>query len=421
MTETKAGADTLIRVLQNRQKRIIASLPSFAKATVPLAAAGFLISFLVRLFTDEALRSGIASEFGSLTLGSVISIVLGLFSSLVLWLFVVWSLLFVPYIAIQAHKASREADTSLDTKPLRWVQLYAATFLPMAIFATAWNSFASDTRPTISIKITSILDLSILLAGTGLVVVLISGINHWIPVRLAAIRLSFLSLLLYISLFLSYGRGIGMASHAMVFGILTYMLFGSGQFGDLFRRISLHDVDPKLAERFDEIVVRHQELRSLQDETELKKREHEAEMAKHQLELSTSQAESEVALSQQLAEIKKRKVLLNRDMNEVQLKVLETKIDTLGEVFGILSDEMNSRMSSDIPSRLKELRENVKAYTPEEIQRRMNDIMGQINSSLQGIPETLAELRVQLIAAASELEKQTRLLTDEAKGEDRNG
>jgi hypothetical protein len=415
MTTTRSDTNTLLSVLQERQRRIIASLPAFAKATIPAACILFLVSFIVRVSTDTSLRIDVSRGFSDLSLGSVISLLLGVFSNLVVWIFVIWSLSFVPYIAIQAHKASRHAYASLQAKPMRWVQLYAATFLPMAIFATAWNSFASQPRTAFSIRIGNWTDFLALLLGSSLVVMLLAAVNYWIPVRFAAVRLSFLSLLLYIALFLTYGQGITMASHAMVFGILIYIMFWSGQIADLSRRISLHDIDPRLAERFDEIFSRDQELRGLRDETELRKREHEAEMEKQQLQLSTTQSASDLSLNQQLAQIRQRKVVLNKDMNEVQLQVLETKIETLGEIFGILSEEMHNRMTGDIPEKLKELRQNVKGYSPEEIQSRMANIIGQINSNLQGIPETLEDLRTQLIATTTELERQTKLLADESR------
>jgi signal transduction histidine kinase len=289
----------------------------------------------------------------------------------------------------------------------------------MAVFAIAWNSFAGNNERAYTLRIESRVDLLVLLLGTGLVVGSITAINRLIPVRLAAIRLSFFSTLLYLSLFLAYGQGVTMASHAMVFGILLYLMFGAAELSELARRISLHDIDTKLADRFEQIISRHDHVQNLKDETQLNRKEHEAQATKQKLQIEIAQAEGDLALGSQLSDMRVKKLDLTKKMNEVQLKVLEKKIDTYGQIFGILSGEMHLRLSDEIPGQIEELRNNVKNLTPEEIQTRMNRIMQQINNSLQGIPESLAELRTQLLATTTEIERQTRLIA--AESEDRDG
>ena len=281
----------------------------------------------------------------------------------------------------------------------------------MAIFAIAWNSFASDANGQVSYVLRlAPKDFLLLAAYTGVVVALITVINWKIPVRFAVVRLSFFSILLYASLFLTYGRGFTMASQAMVFGILIYLTFGAGQLSELARRISLHDVDPKLAESFEEIITHHDALQNLKDETQLKRTEHEVIASKRKLEIEIKQSESDLSLSQQFADMRTKKVELTKQMNEVQLSVLETKIGFLSDVFGVLSKEMHLRLSSAIPKQIEDLKKNVGTLTPEEIRLQMGVIIEQINSSLQGIPESLAELRTQLLETSTEIEQATRLL-----------
>jgi hypothetical protein len=204
----------------------------------------------------------------------------------------------------------------------------------------------------------------------------------------------------------------------MVFGILLYLMFWAGDFSELARRISLHDIDSRLAERFEQIVARYEDVQNLKDETHLSRKEHEAQATKQKLQIEVQQSESDLALGAQLADMRAKKLSLTKKMNEVQLEVLEKKIDTYGAVFGILSGEMRSRLGDDIPLQIAELKTNVKNLSPEEIQVRMNQIMHRLNDSLQGIPESLAGLRTQLLETTTEIERQTRLIAAESDSQD---
>jgi len=401
-----------LKSLQNRQERIIASLPDFGKRTIWAAIVLLVVSFGMKTISDQSFRSNITSvRFSTITIGSIISILLGIFSNFVIWVFVLWSLVFVPYVAYHAHKASREMDIGLDSKPFRWLQLYAATFLPMVVFAMAWNSFAVNQSNEIALLITSPQDFLTLLFWTTTVVILLATINRLIPVGLAVMRLSFFSFLLYLSLFLAYGRGISVASHAMVFGILVYLMFDASQVAELARRISLYDLDPVIVERVESIRTRCQELQTQKGETSLTREEHEAETGKQRLDVEMIEAKSDLALNKQLAEIKARKVDLNREINEVQLSVFQTRIEALGQAFMVISKEFKGRLDAELPNKINRLKNSVKDIPPEELHRKMTEIATEINTSLQGIPESLLELRKQLQAATIELESITQLLT----------
>jgi hypothetical protein len=411
-----AGAKdgTVLDVLEERQGVILSRLPAFARITLPVAIIGFIATLMIHLITAQRMRERmIGFSWSEITLGSLIAGFLSLFSDLVIWIFVVWSLTFVPFIAYHAHKASRESQARGMTQPMRWVQLYASTFLPMAIFALAWNSVGASSHPPEPLKLRSLFDFLLLVASTALVFGLLAAINKWIPVRLAAVRLSLFSCLLYLSLFLSYGWGVGLASAAMVLGIVIYLMFYSADIAELGRRISIHDVDPKIAEQFERIAIGHQTLRTRQGENLLKQKEQEVQATEQQIDIGIEKSVNEMALDGQLKDIRKKKLSLNKKMNETQLMVLERKIDALGDVFTVISAEVTERMTQDVPEQIRELRENVKSYTREELQEKMNSIVSLLNRSLEGIPEGLAELRTQLLITTSEIEKQTRLIAAE--------
>lgn len=412
-TTRETPKDSLLEALQDRQDRILSRLPRFARVTITVALAGFALTLLVQIISDAGVRAELSHRLssGSMIAG-IMTFILGAFSTLVIWIFLIWSLSFVPFIAYCAFRASRESEVKLVRRPFRWVQLMAATFLPMAIFATAWDSFATVDKLPVMITIQSLLDLVYVIIGSAAVFGILLAINKYIPISLVALRFSLFSCLLYLSLFLSYGRGVSLTSHAMVFGILSYLMVNVEQIGELGRRIALHDVDPLIADKFDNIALRQQELRVMEDERLLSKKEHEATLAKEELETEGTQAEAEVSLGRQLAEVKRKKLSLNRKINGVQLQILETKIETLAGGFEILTGELKERLGTQVPNRLAELRENVRDLSPGELHQKMNQVIIELNASLQGIPESLAELRAQLIITSSELEQQTKILAE---------
>ena len=96
--------DNLLDILRKRQERILSRLPFFAKVTSSLAVIGLLVTFIA-----ESLNAGTGTEtftnfIPEINLGDLIAFFLGIFSSLVIWIFVIWSLSFVPFVAYYAHK-----------------------------------------------------------------------------------------------------------------------------------------------------------------------------------------------------------------------------------------------------------------------------------------------------------------------------
>ena len=415
--------DQITDILNERQRAIIEKLPSFFKVTLTLAILGFLISFAVRVSADPTMSGGFQTALthvtSQITVPRVVAFVLSLFSSVVIWLFIIWSLSFATFLTYQAHKASRISSSIIRTKPIRWMQLYAATFFPIAVFATAWDTVGSASPANFTLSLSSVAEVLWLVCGTATVVALIWLANHFIPSRLAAVRLSFLSLLLYTSLFLTYGCQITIASHSMVFGILLYLMFESSAFSDLARRLSLHDVDIALASHIDKILERHQEIENLKGETALKREEHIATEERHALSLEISQSESDQNIRSQLADIHATKIQLSERLNRAQLTLIEKRIQTLTEVFEIVNNETQARLRGGITAQLASLRNEVKDMSPDELTDRLGQITKTIEANLTGIPESLKEVRKLLVQTTRDLARETKLIAEQ-RTEDAN-
>jgi hypothetical protein len=403
----------LLETLEERQRRILSRLPRFFKVTALVGTIGFLITSILQVLFGKIPKERVGLfSISQPTLGAIIAWLLTLFSILVMWLFVIWSLTFVPFIAYQAFRSSQKHRIPVGTKAFRWVQLYAATFLPMAIFAVAWNSAASGSF--ITAEITSLKETLLVVIGAVAVSGLLYLINYLIPTRLVAVRLSLLSSLLFTSLFLAYGWGYSLASYFTLFGILFYLTFGSSQIEETGRSITTYDIDPKVAIRLNEISTKRQELRTTHDEIKAQEMESEAKRLQHQQEIKSAQIENDSQLGEQLSHIHKAKTEFNRQTNEVQLSIFHKKHVLLSKMYEILSTELSGRMDEQIPKRIEELKNSAKDISPKDLYDQMNQLMNQINAGLEGLPESLEDLRHQMLDAAREIEKQTLQLAEES-------
>lgn len=422
--------NTLVEVLQERQKKLLALMPKYARRIFNWAIFFFLINSLfqfilgvIAIFTSaDAFQNWLPSVIAlstdtiqkmfaahSFSLGSVISALLTLFSNILMWAFMLWSISFVPFIAINSYKFSQESTTRLATRPLKWVQLFAATFLPMAAFAIAWNSTA--TRATnIVVEVKSPEETVILIIGAIIVAGILFLINKFISPDAIAIRLSILSAIIYASLYLAYGQGYSVASLAMLFGILAYLMFGSGQIEEVGRRIVVYDLAPDISKKVDVINSRFQSLQVTRDEIALSQRENQMLQDQSKARSKLAESQMEQNLGDQLSEIQTRKIELVHRMNRTQIEILEGKIDMLDQAFEIVSKEYKNKMAQDFPKQLDDLKESARTLPANELSAKMNDFMGGVNLLLEGLPETLGELKTQVIKAANDLESQTRLL-----------
>jgi len=427
--------NTLVEVLQERQKKLLALMPKYARRILWWAIFFFLANSLfqfllsaIAIFTSanasqdwlpsiiSLATGGIQKMFAanSFSLGSVISVLLTLFSNILMWAFTLWSITFVPFLAINSYKSSQESVSKLATRPLKWVQLFAATFLPMAAFAIAWNS-TSTHAGNVVIEVKSSEEAVILIVGAILVAGVLFLINRFISPEAIAIRLSILSAIIYSSLFLAYGQGYSIASLAMLFGILGYLMFASGQIEEVGRRIVVYDLDPSISKKVDVINSRFQDLQVTHDEIALSERENRMLQDQSRAKSKLAESKMEQKLGDQLAEIQSRKVDLVHRMNGTQIEILERKIDMLDQAFEIISKEYTSKLTQDFPKQLDELKNAARTLPANELSTRMNDVMGGMNLLLEGLPETLDELKTQVLKAANDLESQTRLLLSTAE------
>lgn len=105
----------------------------------------------------------------------------------------------------------------------------------------------------------------------------------------------------------------------------------------------------------------------------------------------------EQRVSDQLSEIQAKKIELVQRMNRTQIEILESKINMLDQAFEIISKEYSSKLTQDFPKHLEELKEFAKTLPANELSAKINDFIGGMNPSLEALPETLAELRTQLL------------------------
>ena len=134
--------ETSLAAVQARQRAVIDRLPAYTRWTSIIAVAGLVVTILVSLAKNHHLPDPLGLQFApEVSIGSAVSFGLTLVSNVMIWLFAVWSLSFATFIVVTSHRVARAyPDRPVQGRQFRWLQLYAATLLPIVLFATAWNS-----------------------------------------------------------------------------------------------------------------------------------------------------------------------------------------------------------------------------------------------------------------------------------------
>jgi hypothetical protein len=129
-----------------------------------------------------------------------------------------------------------------------------------------------------------------------------------------------------------------------------------------------------------------------------------------------SQFKHEEKLRNQLSNVQEKKLELTGKINKTQIEILEQKINMLNAAFDVVSQEYSTKLTQDFPKQLAELKEAAKTLPANELAEKMNDFIKGMEQVLEGLPETLGELRTQLVKEAGDLEDQTRLLLNSKAG-----
>ena len=400
----------LLEMIENRQQEILSHLPGYVKVTGLLALLGFAITSLVQWVTDTMPEDYLGLiTISSPTLASLITLFLSLFSILIMWVFVIWSLTFIPFVAYHAHRSSRKFNVA-GTRVFKWIQLYASTFFPMAIFAVIWNSFAVEGSIVVA-RIDSFNEVAAVAVGTVVVSFILWLVNRVLPSQWIALRLSIMSFMLYAALFLSYGWGYGLVSYYMLFGVLVYLvLFGSSHLEAIGREVVTYDLDSQVAQGLREILTQYQKTKAVEEE--MVKREYISEIQKKEYQqiLRMAEGETDASLRAQLADIYRERADLNRRVNEARIGLFRRKLDAISELYEILSSELSRKADEEIPRQIEKIRDNVQDFSPEELRECLNRLMVQINSSFAGLPESLEDLRTEVRQLTDDVEQYTRFL-----------
>jgi hypothetical protein len=182
---------------------------------------------------------------------------------------------------------------------------------------------------------------------------------------------------------------------------------------EIGRRITIYDIDTNIAEELNNSAKYFQSVKVKEDEIKVKELELEYKEKQNSQKQKLQKVQNQETVIEQLKEIEDTKLKFSSQVNETQLKVFNKKSGLLNSMYEILSKEMDKRMDEEIPNRIKALQDNAKNYTPKELQEKMSLIFQEMEASLNGIPEGLANLRNEMDEVIKQITVQTRAqLTD---------
>lgn len=396
-------ADTLIKGLEDRQQSIIKTLPKYGKRTVLIGIVILIVGIAIQVFTGNlpGKQLQLVNSLQSPTIGGILSLFFTAFAYIINAVFAVWAVSFIPFFALKSFKASQTIKIPLRINSSKWIQLFAAVFLPIiafSIFATSIPSTNSYFIINLDLK-----DFLYILIGTIVTWMILFFSVKWISLRFVVIHLTIYSMLLYSVIFFAYILGFGTITYGAVLGMIFFLMFSSEQLGEIIKRVSIYDIDSSIAEKISNVSKR---------ENTIKVKEAELDVSKLDRELGNrvSRLENEKAVSKQLQKIKESQIEINSKVAKAKLDIFNKKLDLFNGIFTILSEEYGVKANKELPALLNNFKVNVKNLTAGDIEKQINKIISQVNSSLDTIPKGLDNLKIEMKKATKELKEATEEL-----------
>lgn len=399
-------AEKLIYGLEERQRETLKELPSYGKTTLYISLAILLLGLTVQLITGSISNNQLFQSLKNPTIGGILSVFFTLVAYIINAVFAVWALSFIPYIAFRSFKVSQRISIPIRVNSSKWIQLFAATFFPIfafAIFATN----VPQTKSSFIIQFTYIDGFVIIVGGLTCWAIL-WGATRYIPLKLVVAQLTIFSVILYATIFFAYILGFGTATYAVVLGMTLFLMQSSSKLGDIARRVSIYDIDTNIADKISSVSTR---------DNEIKIKEAEADMLKHesQLEGKVQKIQNEIKISEQLQNIQTQNIDFNSRVNSTKLDTFNKKLEILNQLYSILAEEYKVKVDQEIPVLISKFKEDVKKMTPVQLSEQMNKIIGQVNGSLDTIPQELDNIKLQMKEATKQLKQATEELAEENK------
>lgn len=397
----KTTAEQLINGLEARQRETMKDLPRYGKLTLYFAIVILVVGLLVQALTGSIPNDQLQlfQSLKSPTIGGILSVFFTVVAYLVNALFAVWAVSFIPYIAIRAYKVSQKVKIPLRLNSSKWIQLFAATFLPIIAFAIFATNIPGNNASSLVIKFTY-MDGIYIVGGGALCWLILYGATHFIPLKYIVIHLTIFSSLLYAVIFSAYILGFGTITYAAVLGMIAFLMFSSSMLGEIARRVSIYDLDSNITDKVSNVSNRENLIKLKEAETDVSKLENE-------LESKVQKIDSEVQINEQLRKIRTTRIEFNAKVNETKLDSFNKKLDFLNQIYTVLADEYKLKVDQELPTMIGAFKQNVKNMTPEELSETMNGIIKQVNSSLDTIPQGLDNLKIEMRKATKELKQAT--------------
>ncbi len=397
-------AEKLVNGLDTRQRQTLLELPKYFWLTFWISIGILILGFSLQVYNKSLPQDQVRllKSLQNPTIGGVMSAFFTLVAYIVNSLFAVWALSFIPYISLRAYQVSTKVVIPLRLNSSKWIQLFAATFFPILLFAIV-SSNVDQVNNALIIQFTST-DAIIIFVGSLAVWGILWITTHYIPLKYIVIHLSTFSILLYATIFLVYILGYGTVTYAAVIGILLFLMFSFNKLGEIARRVSIYDIDNSIADKIMAVSSRENAIKVTEAEIDVRKLENVIDGKMKKL-------NNEDKINEQLQKIRETSISFNNRVNETKLDAFNQKLEFLNQLYTILSEEYKLKVDQELPQMIQEFKQNVKNLSQKELSNQMQTILNHVNVSIDTIP--LDNLKLEMRKASKELKQATEELANE--------
>lgn len=404
---------TILDVYEKRQEFIRDKTYKASKIILGISLLLMTITFFVQLFKDPTpLDKLTIFTHAELSFSYIATTVLTVLFNYIIWVFSVATFVFSPLIISIIYQGSKEYSIK-GGKGIKLLQVASSLFLPAFLFAILWMNYGIE-KTTIAM-VPTVGDIAIIIVGSIVVSLVLWITTEFIPLKFAEVRLTVISSLLYSALFFMYSMGYSIIAMSILVGIIVFLIFKTKEIEMLANVLILYDLELEVANNIIESSSRRKQQDASQEELAVKVIDLQLERDYIDHAANEQQVYNDKRLAEQISAIQTEKLNLNEMANQAKLKYLQKKYEAINEMYSILEQERSDKIETEIPKKIKILREEAKNYTPEQLSQKMDALIGEMNFGGDYMPRALKKLQNEMDELSNQIASNPSLIENKRK------
>lgn len=404
---------TILDIYEKRQDFVRDRAYRTTKTILGISFVLMLITFAFQMYKDPTpLDKLTIFTHAELSFSYITTAVLTLIFNYVIWVFSVATFVFSPLIVSIIYQASKEYSIK-GGKGIKLLQVASSLFLPAFLFAILWMNYGQNNKEILMIPATN--DIAEIVMWSLIVTSILWVTTKFIPIQYAELRLTVISSLLYSALFFMYSMGYSIIAMSILIGIIIFLMFQTKEIEKLANILILYDLEQNVAKNIMASSSKRKEQEASKEELAVKIIDLNLERELIDHDADEQQVRNDKRLAEQISAIQTEKLNLNEMANQARLTYLQKKYEVINDMYSILEKERTDKIETEIPKKIRMLREEAKNFTPEQLSNQMDLLIGEMNFGGDYMPKALEKLQVEMDELTNKISSSPVFLESDSK------